>query len=112
MPRKNKTSRKEYAAWYRANQPEATKRTTRNCLLKRNFGITIEDYNKLFERQQGKCAVCGKHQTEFKKRLAVDHCHKTKKVRGLLCNNCNIGIGFMKDDIENLKCAILYLNKH
>lgn len=75
------------------------------------YGITVDDYNKVFTEQNGKCAICGKHQSELKQSLHIDHCHKTDKTRGLLCKNCNLGIGFFNDDIENLQCAILYLNK-
>jgi len=84
---------------------------TRNYALKQCYGMTTEEYNELFAKQQGKCAICGIHQTELKKTLHVDHCHKTEKIRGLLCSNCNTGIGLLQEDIENLQCAILYLNK-
>jgi hypothetical protein len=66
-------------------------------------------YNLFIKKQNNKCAICGKPQ--FKKRLSIDHNHKTDKIRGLLCNNCNILIGFAKDDIEILKEAINYLRK-
>ena len=75
------------------------------------YGVTTDEYNLMFKRQDGKCAICGKHQTEITRSLCVDHCHETGKVRGLLCSKCNSSIGFMEDDIENLKCAVLYLNK-
>ncbi len=80
--------------------------------LKMRHGLDLEGYNVLFNDQNGKCAICGKHQSELKKALFVDHCHKTGKVRGLLCFQCNVGIGNLGDDIENLRCAILYLNKN
>ncbi len=53
-----------------------------------------EDYNKLFEQQQGKCAICGKHQTLLKAILNADHDHKTGEVRGLLCIKCNVKMGW------------------
>ena len=61
----------------------------RKMNLKRSFGITVEQYDELFEKQNGCCAVCEKHQDNFRTRLAVDHNHKTGEIRGLLCNNCN-----------------------
>ena len=59
--------------------------------------------------QDGKCAICSNPQEN--RRLAVDHCHKTGKVRGLLCQGCNTGIGGLKDDTERIKKAIDYLKK-
>jgi len=77
--------------------------------MKSTFNLTVEDYNILFDKQQGNCAICKRHQTEFKKRLAIDHCHKTNKIRGLLCSSCNTAIGLLKDDVESLSSAIDYL---
>ena len=69
------------------------KECLRNSRLKCEYGITLEDYNKLFDEQNGCCAICGKHQSEFKRPLSVDHDHNTGKVRGLLCTPCNNGLG-------------------
>lgn len=77
--------------------------------LKNKYGITPEEYNKLFEEQEGKCKTCGIHQTELKYRLCVDHNHKTGEVRGLLCSHCNLCIGHSKENIETLSKIILYL---
>ena len=85
------------------------RRAKNNSLLK-DHGITIEQYEMLFQKQDGKCAICLKHQTELRIRLAVDHCHKTNKIRGLLCDTCNRGIGFLKEDKEILTKAINYLD--
>jgi len=82
----------------------------RDGVLKRKYGIDLEEYNRMFAEQEGKCAICGIHQSEYKKALSVDHCHETDHVRGLLCLKCNAAIGLLNDDIENLKCAMLYLN--
>jgi hypothetical protein len=83
----------------------------RNMHLRRNYHMTVEDYNKLLNLQNKKCAICksvkpgGKSEIHF----SVDHCHDSNKVRGLLCANCNRGIGSFKDDINILKAAIEYL---
>ena len=77
----------------------------------RKFKITEEQFNKIFEEQEGKCAICGKHQTQFNKALAIDHCHVTKEVRGLLCHNCNVMLGFANDDVDVLLAAVKYLSK-
>jgi hypothetical protein len=75
------------------------------------YGITLEDYNKMFEEQQGCCAICGRHQSELKRALAVDHSHETGKVRGLLCGKCNHALGNVNDDISILLSMIEYLNE-
>ncbi len=77
--------------------------------IKRKYNITASDYNDMFIEQGGRCAICGKHQSEFPSRLAIDHCHKTDKVRGLLCNACNIGIGVFDETPQIMKNAIKYL---
>jgi hypothetical protein len=82
---------------------------TYRCLLLRVYKMTLEDYENLFKAQNGLCAVC---QQPSKKKLNVDHCHTTGKVRGLLCWNCNIGIGKFKDNTNVLQNAITYLKHH
>ena len=74
------------------------------------FGITIEEYNALFAKQEGCCGICGAHQSEFTKALAIDHDHKTGEVRGLLCMPCNTALGKFNDSPELLHSAIRYLN--
>jgi hypothetical protein len=86
--------------------------------LRKLFGITYLDYYYLLESQNGVCAICGKEETlrHFKYGtlldLAVDHDHKTGKVRGLLCSDCNKGIGIFQDNPERLQTAINYLNRN
>jgi hypothetical protein len=81
----------------------------RQYMLKHKYNITPTDYNVFYEEQQGCCAICGVHQSKLEKPLAVDHCHDTGQVRGLLCFDCNTGIGKLKDSIELLKKALQYL---
>lgn len=71
------------------------------------FGITEQEYNLRFKEQNGVCAIC--KNVSANKLLAVDHCHITMEVRGLLCSNCNTALGLFKDSIENLLIAIDYL---
>ena len=86
--------------------------------LKRKTGIDLDAYNEMFKKQNGVCDICGgKEQavnlkTGKKRRFAVDHDHKTGKVRALLCTNCNNGLGRFNDDISLMKQAIKYLEKH
>src|ERR1035437_10727167 len=86
----HKEERKEYMKIYKIDNKEKRSITVRRNNLKKKFGITWEEYDELFKKQNGYCPICGRHQSEFKKRLSVDHDHNTKKVRGLLCQNCNI----------------------
>ena len=78
--------------------------------LKHQFGIKLDDYNKMLEKQNSKCAICTKDITEFKTRFHVDHCHKTGNIRALLCVNCNHGLGAFMDNEELLTKAKDYLN--
>jgi len=83
----------------------------RNSTLKVKYGISLEEYNVLFEKQEYKCAICGIEKSENGKTLHCDHNHKTGKVRGLLCFKCNTGLGNFNDNVEVLLKAISYLNK-
>ncbi len=90
-------------------------KTEQARLLKRRYGITEEDYVALLKKQKYVCAVCGGENIEvngFQRSLAVDHCHKENKVRGLLCDYCNRGLGLLKDSVELLERAKQYLLKH
>ena len=73
------------------------------------YGLTPEQYDSMYQKQEGCCIICGEHQANLKRKLSVDHCHKTGVVRGLLCGNCNVGIGNLKDDPALLFRAIEYL---
>lgn len=73
------------------------------------YGITSKDYNELFKTQEGRCKFCRKHQSELKTKLNIDHCHKTGKVRGLLCNQCNQALGLLKENKDTIKRMLEYL---
>lgn len=75
----------------------------------RVYGITSKDYDRMSEKQGGVCAICKKPEKSKNGRLCVDHCHLTGKVRGLLCGNCNTGIGKLGEDIAVLEAAIRYI---
>jgi hypothetical protein len=79
----------------------------REKLLLKKYGITADEYDRMFEEQGGKCKICGDKQED--KKLAVDHCHDTGNVRGLLCNFCNLGLGYFKDNILYMNNAISYI---
>lgn len=83
--------------------------------LKRYYGITLEEYNLMLEKQEGRCAICLKPESMVRNgvawMLSVDHDPITKKVRGLLCNSCNVSIGRFNHDVEALRRAIEYLEQ-
>ena len=77
--------------------------------LKYRYKITEKDYAKLYNSQEGKCAIC---KCVSDKNLHLDHNHNNDKIRGLLCINCNLGLGSFKDDIKVLEKALKYLRRH
>jgi hypothetical protein len=95
-------------AWRRAN-PEKDARNFRKAALKRNYGLSVEQYEAMHQRQGGVCAIC-KEECPIERVLSVDHCHTTGRVRGLLCSLCNKAIGLLKDSPERLRAAINYLS--
>jgi hypothetical protein len=116
----NKGRVSEYGKkYYDSLSPEKRKHKTalqRNSTLKRKYGITLEQYVDMFKAQGGMCAICRKPGFNGKYRQAnwgplnVDHCHKTGKVRGLLCSSCNFVIGLFDDDPKVFERAIDYLS--
>jgi hypothetical protein len=105
---KAQTTRRKH---YDMNKPDHIYK--RHCnRLKLTLGITPLQYEEMIKSQNNCCAICGKTNIENKKRLAVDHCHKTGNVRALLCSLCNKTLGGFKDDITLLNKAIEYLKKH
>lgn len=68
----------------------------------------LDVYQELLEIQEGRCGICNKHHTEFNKRFSIDHCHKTNRIRGLLCYSCNTKLGFVE---KYIKAIAEYLRK-
>lgn len=111
-PERVKTSVKQW----RNEHPEDQKAWLRKARLKR-FGLSEEDYLKLLTDQNGKCAVCKEAETEVYsegkiKMLAVDHCHKTNRIRGLLCSACNKAEGLLKSDVQRVLSLAEYLREN
>jgi len=110
-----------YAATKRSrarNRPGYNAAQARNAMIRynknrpdlmRNFGITKAEYDAMVKSQKGRCAICG---DPPKTNLAVDHDHTTGKIRGLLCTNCNLGMGHFRDDVDRLRIAVRYLEKN
>lgn len=112
-----KTCKKMFTPTNPCNIYCSTECKGKNSYYKRNYGITDNDLKLLKEQQDNKCHLCGsdgfligkKGHTE---KLAVDHDHKTGKIRKLLCHNCNRGLGLFKDNPELLRKAAEYVENH
>jgi len=98
--RYRKTHRKQRCERQRAFRRKHPGRSKRYYREKRyhlkQYDMTLDDYNRIFAEQDGCCAICGRHQSEFKRRLHVDHDHVSEKVRGLLCADCNFLLGHLE----------------
>lgn len=87
----------------------AARARNRRSNMKNKYGITEEQYSELLNKQGHVCAICGCNKPESRE-WAIDHCHITNKVRGILCHQCNTAIGLMQDNVEILSAAIDYLS--
>lgn len=105
---KRRLQTKLAAEKWRKNNPDKAK----NAYLRYQYGLTLAEWNTLFLSQNGVCAICHKTEIVNGRNLCVDHNHVTGKVRGLLCLDCNSGIGHLKDNKEYLASAIAYLDKY
>jgi hypothetical protein len=92
---------------YRQENLQRVRDIERKHKLKKAYGISVEEYNSMLNKQNGRCAIC--RNSPDNKRLCVDHCHVTGRVRGLLCQKCNRGLGLFKDNTDSLFSAIKYL---
>ena len=96
---------------YRKLHKIEVKNGLREWNLKTNFGMTIQNYEELLDKQNGTCDICNGI-NENGNRLSVDHDHNTGKIRSLLCSNCNLMIGNAREDVVVLNNAIEYIKKH
>ncbi len=118
LKRKEGESKSDWWARKRAARILANPSLESDRNIKRVFGLTREDYNEILKSQNHSCAICNKSETAVDgktgtiKKLAVDHCHNSLKIRGLLCWRCNTVIGRAEDDVKLLQNMINYLNKH
>ena len=91
------------------SRERTTKRKKRSDLMK-DFGINADQYEAMLKEQNYVCAICNKPDI-CNRDLAVDHCHNTKRVRGLLCTNCNMALGKFQDDLQIIQNAIEYISR-
>ena len=97
-----------HAEWVQKNPKRRAEHTKRNKLKK--YGLTLDQFNALCKKQRGRCAICRKL-PKADQVLHVDHDHKTRRVRGLLCPGCNRGIGMLQDSSKLLRRALVYLER-
>ena len=117
--RRNKCARERYKNDIQYREKERlrradpkTKSQQRERQLERRYGLSKKQYLRILKEQKGKCKICGKRFDDNRcNRAEVDHCHKTKAVRGVLCSMCNKALGGFKDDVLVLQRAIDYLKK-
>lgn len=86
---------------------KSRKSRSRDARLQYLYGITERQYDAMVQSQKGVCAICGGVSKD--RRLAVDHCHTSSRVRGLLCEKCNLLLGYANDSVDTLQKAIEYL---
>lgn len=104
-----KDARERKSAWLKTTEGREFQLRAR---MKSLYGITLEDYHAMLKAQNGLCKICLRQAHEGTHgKLYVDHCHSTGRIRGLLCNRCNIGVGNFSDCTETLERALAYLRE-
>ena len=111
LTEKQKQDRRDAQRRWRERNPENAKKRNRDSEYRRKYGISLEQYDEMLKAQQGVCGICATS-CDTGMNLAVDHCHDTNKVRGLLCKNCNTALGLLKENVENMNKAINYIKFH
>jgi len=97
--------------WYDKNK-DGRRHIDREKMLQKKYGFGVAEYERMLAAQNGVCAICAKpYGSKNGYRLAVDHCHTTRTIRALLCNNCNNGLGRFKDDPVRLRKAAEYVER-
>jgi Autographiviridae endonuclease VII len=111
----NRERSRQTARQWHLDNPEKSKQSSRNTKLKKAYNIDLTQYERMLTEQKSVCAICFEletavdYKTKLIKALAVDHCHATGKIRGLLCSRCNMVLGKAKDSTKLLESAAIYL---
>ena len=113
--REGPKDRREYMQQWRSKARAANPEYYADYDLRKNYGVTLDWYNKKFKEQNGVCAFCKEPETAVIRgktiSMAVDHCHNTGNARGLLCTKCNQALGLFRDKIDTLESAVRYLRR-
>lgn len=102
---------KSLATQRKGENPDLWRKYRYEKHLKSAYGLTPEAYLELLDKQDHKCAICGREENLVGNKLFVDHCHESGAVRGILCYHCNTLLGMSFDNVETLICAVTYLKK-
>jgi len=105
-----KDCKKQYDTEYKKTD-NYKKKVRKSKWKEAKINITYEKYEEMLKEQEGKCGICGTVENQFGKGMCVDHCHETGTIRGLLCTECNLGLGHFKDQTKLLENAKQYLKK-
>ena len=108
----HKDKYREYVSRWRSENPERSQEIEEKATLKKRYGVTPEDYDRMLEERGGCCEICGRSGANCKRSLCIDHDHLTGNLRGLLCAKCNLGIGYFSDNTTLLENAKVYLTKY
>lgn len=109
---RNREARKATARAWKERNPEHVKQYRKRVANLRRYDLTWEQREAMFEAQGRKCASCGSLTPRNKNDWHIDHCHKTGKVRGILCLPCNVALAKVNDSVEHLKQLITYIEAH
>lgn len=107
---------KPLSEYYYRKDNDTHRKECKSCLKEshqiKKYGVCNIKYGEMLKEQEGKCAICeSKLNSSRYTKFAIDHCHKSGEIRGLLCTNCNTAIGLMKDSTHRLQKAIDYLSR-
>ena len=97
---------------YNTLNPRRNSRGYKDKLIQKRYGLTYSEYIEKLADQLFSCEICGDWLWIEGKKTHLDHDHVTKKLRGFLCNRCNLGLGLFKDDVKNIESAMVYLDKY
>jgi len=111
LPKDRRDRYDKQGAKYREANAEKLKMKDRISNLRKNYGLELEQYNLMFENQNGLCAICN-HPEKLNRMLSVDHNHNTGEIRALLCQRCNFLIGMANENLDTLISAVSYLRSH
>lgn len=111
---RQRAKNREWMRKYRPSHKDETRLAGRKSRIKKQFSLSLDEYYEMVNQQLGLCAICKKPETSVHngkvKRLAIDHCHATNKVRALLCSHCNLVLGQAQESVVVLQASIEYLN--